>query len=267
MKTPLLVAKLLQSLHRSDKILDKHRYERRAILDSQYLKQSLHQAGSSSIPLVLRSPYLYYEQVLQQLLAGPPSSVLEICAGSGTHTQVLVSSSSNIVASDISPVSLDNLRKRYPQAANLSTAVSDIETLAFPSNSFDLVVSAGGLSYGDNKVVMQEILRVLKPQGFFVCVDSLNHNPIYQVNRLFHVLRRTRTISTIQRMPTLSTIRMYKSCFSQIDCKFFGGFTWLALLLSPLISPCRASMLSDWLDSYFRVSKSAFKFVMVARNF
>jgi ubiquinone/menaquinone biosynthesis C-methylase UbiE len=38
-------------------------------------------------------------------------------------------------------------------------------------------VSAGSLSYGDNDIVMNEIYRVLKLQGVFIAIDSLNNNP------------------------------------------------------------------------------------------
>ena len=38
---------------------------------------------------------------------------------------------------------------------------------------------------------MLEIHRVLKKNGIFICVDSLNNNLIYRVNRWFHYIKVT----------------------------------------------------------------------------
>ena len=35
-------------------------------------------------------------------------------------------------------------------------------------------------------LVKKEIYRTLKKDGHFICVDSLNHNPIYRLNRFFN---------------------------------------------------------------------------------
>jgi ubiquinone/menaquinone biosynthesis C-methylase UbiE len=43
-----------------------------------------------------------------------------------------------------------------------------MEKLPFADQSFDLIVSAGSLSYRDNDIVMNEIYRVLKLQGVFI---------------------------------------------------------------------------------------------------
>ena len=68
-----------------------------------------------------------------------------------------------------------------------------MELLPFDNEIFDIVACAGGLSYGDNKLVLNEIYRVLKPKGMFICIDSLNENPIYKFNRYLHYLRGNRT--------------------------------------------------------------------------
>jgi ubiquinone/menaquinone biosynthesis C-methylase UbiE len=45
-----------------------------------------------------------------------------------------------------------------------------MEKLPFADQSFDLIVSAGSLSYGDNDIVMNEIYRVLKLIHYFVTI-------------------------------------------------------------------------------------------------
>ena len=75
--------------------------------------------------------------------------------------------------------SIQYLKSHFIDYPNLTTCLADIECLPFKSNSFDVVVSAGVLSYGIHEVVLNEIHRVLAPGGCFICVDSLNHNPLY----------------------------------------------------------------------------------------
>ena len=45
------------------------------------------------------------------------------------------------------------------------------------------------LSYGDNDLVLKNVYQKLKPGGYFVCVDSLDNNIIYRINRYLHYLR------------------------------------------------------------------------------
>ena len=69
-----------------------------------------------------------------------------------------------------------------------------------------IIFSAGTLSYGDPSIVFAEIYRVLKPNGFFIAVDSLNNNPLNYICRLFSVLRSRRSFSTIAHMPTIKSL-------------------------------------------------------------
>lgn len=180
----------------------------------------------------------------------------------GAHTSILVEQSKRVIASDISCQSLDVLLKRFPFATNLETIVCDMEKLPFPAQSFDLVACAGGLSYGDNRIVRHEIYRVLRPGGYFVCIDSLNHNPIYKLNRLIHYLRGHRSLSTLKRMPKLSLIDSYQSQFSSVYIKFYGAFSWILAPVSRYIGEANSFALTNRLDSFFKTRKLAFKFVL-----
>ena len=99
-----------------------------------------------------------------------------------------------------------------------------MESLPFESNTFDLIVCAGGLGYGDNLLVMSEIHRCLKHGSHFVCVDSLNHNPVYRINRYIHFLMGRRTFSVLRRLPTLTLINVYQEHFSSVSVKYYGTF-------------------------------------------
>jgi ubiquinone/menaquinone biosynthesis C-methylase UbiE len=113
------------------------------------------------------------------------SFVLEIGAGMGENTKFLLATEAKVCATDISEYSLSVIEKRFNND-KLTTKVADMEKLPFAGQSFDIIVSAGSLSYGDNDKVLDEIYRVLKNKGVFIAIDSLNNNPIYRLNRCLH---------------------------------------------------------------------------------
>jgi len=89
----------------------------------------------------------------------------------------------HITAADISEKSLHVLCHRLTGKEVLEIKIADMEFLPFDDEVFDLVISAGVLSYDDNKLVMCELYCVLKTGGHFLSVDSMNHNIIYRLNR------------------------------------------------------------------------------------
>ena len=122
--------------------------------------------------------------------------------------------------SDISVQSLLALRRRYESSLEISVIAADMEKLPFADVSFDAVIGAGSLSYGNSETVLSEIYRVLRPGGVFVCIDSLNNNPIYRFNRWIHFIRGNRSRSTLLRMPTLRSISAYADTFGSASIEY-----------------------------------------------
>lgn len=249
----------------SDKETERKRYNARADVDLA-CGSSTTQLGAYGISAAIRSPYLAYESKLRANLA-PGMRVLELGAGSGGHTEVLVASKAQVIATDISERSLEFMRQRFRLSGeDLQVAAADIERLPFGCGVFDVVCAAGVLSYGDNILVMEEVYRVLKPGGVFICVDSLNGNPVYRLNRWVHYLRGERSKSTLVRMPSLKLLSAYERRFLESSTYFFGGLSFMAPIFTMVLGGDRAGMLSDWFDAFFRVKRFAFKFVMIAKK-
>jgi len=164
---------------------------------------------------------------------------------------------------DISSHALEVLSQRIE---GVTTLVADMESLLFEDNSFDVVASAGSLSYGIPELVDAQIRRVLRPGGIFLCVDSLNHNPIYRFNRWFHYMRGDRTKSTLLRMPTIDRIQSLASGFKNADVRYFGAVSYLMPILARIIGQSKAAKVSDAVDQMVNVRWSAFKFVLVAHG-
>jgi len=68
--------------------------------------------GSLTVPPIFRAPYIYYEQCIQRYI-NKDHDVLELGAGTGLHTYVLMQTGARVVASDISSNSLKVLSQRF----------------------------------------------------------------------------------------------------------------------------------------------------------
>lgn len=132
-----------------DKLIEKKRYNKRALNLLKQNELGLSKYGSNSIPLVLRSPYIFYEDKIKELIR-PSYKILEIGSGTGLHTYNLIKTGADVTATDISPNALKVLEKQLSiinRAGRLRTMVTDMEQLSFKDKSFDIVVSAGSISY------------------------------------------------------------------------------------------------------------------------
>tara|TARA_B100001250_G_scaffold413454_1_gene447674 strand:+ start:5284 stop:6057 length:774 start_codon:yes stop_codon:yes gene_type:complete len=246
----------------SDKKIEFNRFEKRA--EKLLLKESIDFSnGSESMPEYLRPPYLFYEKKIHQLIKSS-DYILEIGSGVGLHTYTLLKTGSTVIASDISKKSLEVLEQRFNTANNLKTAVADIENLPFADNAFTFVICAGSLSYGKEAVVDSEIRRVLAPGGKFICVDSLNNNPIYKINRYLHFRKADRSKMTLDNMPNINRIKKLKNYYHIRNLRFYGSISYLMPLISILSNERIARKISDFADKILKISYSAFKFVLVA---
>ncbi|MEO8542818.1 MAG: class I SAM-dependent methyltransferase [Burkholderiaceae bacterium] len=218
------------------------------------------------MPAYLRAPYLLYESQVAALI-GPQHRVLELGAGAGGHTLALARTGAHVTATDISSHALTYLARRLAdQGLTVLTRVADMEALPFAENAFDFVACAGSLSYGDPALVDAEIRRVLRPGGCLICVDSLNHNPVYRLNRLIHCYRGNRTKSTLKRMPDLTRIEQISRPFRTVEVRYFGALSFAMPVLARVLGTVRAEQFSDWMDRTARIRRSAFKFVLIARS-
>jgi ubiquinone/menaquinone biosynthesis C-methylase UbiE len=248
-----------------DKNIEKDRYNSRSqktLLNGAKLQF----AYSDSIPPIFRAPYSYFEDSIYSIVK-PTHNILELGSGSGLHTKTLLLTGAIVTATDIAPTSLELLEVglRTEFGTNLFTVVADMECLPFEDESFDVVTSAGSLSYAELSKVTSEIIRVLKNGGHFICVDSFNHNPIYRVNRYLHYLRGDRSYSTLQRMPDKTTIEFLENHFRIVVVKYFGIFTFCGGILSKLVGNEKAAKILDNMDlrmSFLR--KYSFKIVITA---
>ena len=246
-----------------DKQLEKERYDaaysKSGKFDNDYIE---------ALPNYLKAPYEKFHQLLRENIR-PHMSVLEVGTGSGIFSKTILEKCGRYLATDISPLSLELLNTKLSGEANfekLSTRELDIESPDLLNDTFDVIVSCGALSYGDNGLVLDNFKKLLKPGGAVLIVDSLDHNPVYRLNRLVHYLKGNRTLSTLQRMPTMELIESYKTEFAESQEYFFGALAFTAPFLTPFLDEKHVNRVVGCLDTRPTFRKHAFKFVLVARK-
>jgi SAM-dependent methyltransferase len=109
------------------------------------------------------------------------STVVELGAGTGKLTELLVEAGHDVIATDPLPSMLAHLRTRVPGAR---VAVASAEHIPVPSRSTDVVVCAQSFHWFDHRVALPEIARVLRPGGVLALVWNARDEGIPWVRKL-----------------------------------------------------------------------------------
>jgi len=117
------------------------------------------------------------KKVLKLVSDKNPKTVLDIATGTGDLAILMTNTSAEkIIGLDISAGMLDVGRKKI-EAKNLSDKIemilADSENMPFEDNTFDAITVAFGVRNFENlEKGLAEILRVLKPNGIFVILET-----------------------------------------------------------------------------------------------
>ncbi len=196
--------------------------------------------------------------------------VLEVGCGQGTVLNHLARRRAEAVGVDMSMVSIERTREGARELRHhVAVAQSDAESLPFPDERFDAVVSFGVLHHTpDTAKSIREVRRVLKPGGLAIVMLYRTGNPkwwatrtIRTMSRLYDRLRgddariagRLRQgtgtdgdrgtallelfgVPTMQAFSNRQARQMFEG-FSQVDIRNYQpGFRRLADM-SPILSP------------------------------
>lgn len=149
-------------------------------------------------------PADFYRVALSELGGRLPKSgdCLDICCGTGTFIDVLASNGYKCSGTDIDGQSFPAIEKRFiGTGMQVTLRVGDIDALPFPDATFDAAFASEVIEHLDEAKInkgLSEILRVLKPGGFFaattpndehlspvVCPDCLaRFHPVGHVQRI-----------------------------------------------------------------------------------
>ena len=119
------------------------------------------------------------KKVLALVSKKNPKTVLDIATGTGDLALLMAETSAEkIIGLDISGGMLEVGRKKIATAKlsnKIEMVLADSESMPFEDNSFDAITVAFGIrNFEHLDLGLQEILRVLKPNGIFVVLETSN---------------------------------------------------------------------------------------------
>ena len=222
------------------------------------------------VPQVLGSYNFLYSAVAPLI---KDKKVLDYGCGNGVHTKFLAEHAREVVGIDLSQGALAIARRNAEKEKVENKAkflAMDCEKLEFPDNSFDVVFDGGTFSSLDFGKAIQEITRVLRPDGVLVGIETFGHNPLANAKRALNRITGKRTswaASHIVRQKELARLRQN---FERVEVFYFH---LISLFAFPLLdSPGGRLMLRllEGIDDLpLRIpflQKYAFKIVFVCKN-
>ncbi len=148
--------------------------------DLSYRYQWLYDGISRIAALAVGGEARFRQLALEKLEIDANSIVLDLCCGSGQTTEFLVQRSQHVTGLDASPLSIRRAKHNVPQA-NYVEAFA--EKIPFADNTFDVVHTSAAMhemEASQLREILQEVHRVLKPDGYFAMVDfHAPTNPIF----------------------------------------------------------------------------------------
>jgi SAM-dependent methyltransferase len=142
----------------------------------------------------------YPEDAAGWLVGHQRSTVVELGAGTGKLTELLVAAGHDVIATDPLPEMLGHLRTRVPGAA---VAVATAECIPVASRSADVVVCAQSFHWFDHDKALPEIARVLRPGGVLALVWNARDEGIPWVRKLGALLNE-RSIGSSDNLTDLA---------------------------------------------------------------
>lgn len=223
--------------------------------------------GAAGVDISLRAPYLAFEAAVRRH-ATPGGVIVDLGAGTGTFSMVARGEGRTLVATDISRLALLVARRRAAEEdERLMLVCADAEHLPFRAGAVDLVTSAGALYCFDLGALKNEVRRVLRRDGAWVLVDSLNDSPLYRLNRAIGWFRGKRTTLAVRNVPSAAALEGMGSHFATVDVAYFGVLAFLLPVLRAVFGGERAGAIVDGADRRLRgLRRWAFKAVVVAKG-
>jgi ubiquinone/menaquinone biosynthesis C-methylase UbiE len=155
----------------------------------------------------------YPVEAVQWLLGENPTTVLELGAGTGKLTRVMVDLGHDVHATDPDPEMLALLEANLP---GVRTAVASAEEIPLGDASVDAVVAAQAFHWFDLDRALPEIARVLRPGGRVCLVWNQRNEKIPWVRRLGAI------IGTQEQLRDPAQALIFSELFGFVEDAEFG---------------------------------------------
>lgn len=156
---------------------------------------------------------------------------------------------------DAKIIGIDKCSKRIKKARDLATSYDVQDNCLFlhgsseetdiQSSSIDIIFSKSTIQYMDRKRVINEYIRVLKPDGQLVLIENLPYNPFINLYRIHRKLSaRTQQernyVESIQGYITTYDINSLKTFFHFFECRQYHFFRMISIYLKLHLTSKRA---------------------------
>ena len=191
--------------------------------------------GKNIFDKMLHPAHQHFETLVKQYLAkNPRGTLLDYGCGTGSRTLKLLRAEWRLIGIDISRESIkiaqQNCKNTHLTAEYI---VMDGEHMNFPDNKFDLIVDYGTFPSIDMQSALPELIRVLKPTGSIIAIETLGHNPLFTLHRKLNVWQGRRTPRAAQHIMKMSGWHKIIAHFRSAKMYYYG---LSALIITPLIS-------------------------------
>lgn len=159
------------------------------------------------------------------------SEILDYGCGVGpTIEKVIKFNPKKITGIDISDVSISKAKEKFANSSSkIELLVDNCENTTFSDHKFDIVYGLGILHHLQFSKCINEISRILKPEGKLLFIEPLGTNPIINFYRMLTPKSRSKDEHPL----VLKDFEMIKSSFKNVNIKYYG---FLTLVFFPFYS-------------------------------
>ena len=104
----------------------------------------------------------------------------------------------------------------------------DCEKMEFPDNFFDIIFDGGTFSSLDLNKAYPELVRVLKPNGYLIGIETFGHNPFTNLKRKINKLTGKRTGWATGHIFKMQDLEEAKKYFEKLEVDYFHLISWIS---------------------------------------
>lgn len=179
---------------------------------------------------IFNSAHIKFIEWIEEIVKENRSiKILDIGCGDGRRTRFLGEYPNvELVGIDISEVGIKVANEN--KIGQSTYQLMDAEHIVFSPNSFDLIIDYGSFSSLNMNAVWLNLKKILKPNGSIIGIETLGHNPIFNLKRLINVKLNIRTNNVYKRIIKFKQLFKWSNECNNFKYQSFG-------LITPILTP------------------------------